>query len=215
TANNLTHQQGIMTQLGEQQGILDVSRYLNNTAGNIRSNGTWLIKANTFNNLQGSLFSAGMGKLDLQIQQALDNTGGTLTGRQGILVDTPSLINRTGKVIASLGDVILNSQSLDGDEGEILAKGTLNIQGETLSLNQAVTQGERILMTANTLEHQNGKLLQTGTDAGEINLQGQLNNLAGEMGSHGDFTLKASALNNNDGQIITANKGHLSVALQD
>ncbi|MDJ7444054.1 hemagglutinin repeat-containing protein [Salmonella enterica] len=215
TANNLTHQQGTMTQLGEQQGILEVSRYLNNTAGNIRSNGAWLIKAHTLDNPQGHIFSAKMGQLDLHIQQALDNTGGTLTGRQGIFVETPSLINRSGHVIASLGDVTLNGQSLDGDEGEILAKGTLNIQGETLSLNQAVTQGERILITANTLEHQKGKLLQTGTDAGEINLQGQLNNLAGEMGSNGDFTLKASTLNNNDGQIITVNKGHLSVALQD
>lgn len=145
-----------------------------------------------------------MGELDLQIQRALNNAGGTLTGRQGVFIKTQSLINRAGKVIASLGNVTLNSQSLEGDDGEILAANTLNIQGGSLSLNQATTQADQILMTANTLDHQGGKLLQTGDKAGEITLQGKLNNQAGEIGSNGSFSLKANSLDNRDGQVITA-----------
>ncbi|QKJ51089.1 hypothetical protein G9396_09990 [Providencia rettgeri] len=79
TANNLTHQQGTMTQLGEQQGTINLSQHLDNNTGDISGNGSWLIKANTLDNQQGHIFSAKMGKLDLQIQHALDNTGGTLT----------------------------------------------------------------------------------------------------------------------------------------
>lgn len=156
-----------------------------------------------------------MGELDLLIQQALDNTGGTLTGRQGVFIETQSLINRTGKVIASMGNVTLNSQSLAGEEGVILSANTLNIQGGNLSLNQAITQADQILMTVNTLDHQGGKLLQTGDNAGEITLQGQLNNQAGEIGSNGDFTIKADALNNLEGQILTANVDHLFLDLKN
>lgn len=162
TANNLNHQQATMTQLGEQKGSIIVSQHLNNEAGDISGNGSWLINANTLENQQGKIFSAKMGELDLQIQRALNNAGGTLTGRQGVFIKTQSLINRAGKVIASLGNVTLNSQSLEGDDGEILAANTLNIQGGSLSLNQATTQADQILMTANTLDHQGGKLLQTG-----------------------------------------------------
>ncbi|MCB6145534.1 hypothetical protein LHK12_11855 [Providencia rettgeri] len=139
-ANNLTHQQGTMTQLGEREGTIEVSQQINNSAGDISGNGSWLIKANTLDNQQGKIFSARMGKLDLQIQQVLDNTGGALTGRQGVFVETQSLINRTGKVIASMGNITLNSQSIEGDEGEILAAHALNIESGTLSLNQAVTK---------------------------------------------------------------------------
>ncbi|MGO2303321.1 MAG: two-partner secretion domain-containing protein [Providencia sp.] len=215
TANNLNHQQGTMTQLGEQQGTILVSQYLNNQAGNISGNGSWLINANTLGNQHGKIFSAKMGELDLHIQQALDNTGGTLTGRQGVFIETQSLINRTGKVIANMGNVTLNSQSLEGEKGEILAANTLNIQGGSLSLNQATTQADQILITANILDHQGGKLLQTGDKAGKITLQGQLNNHAGEIGSNGDFTIKADALNNQAGQILTANSGHLSLDLKN
>ncbi|MEI9698436.1 hemagglutinin repeat-containing protein [Moellerella wisconsensis] len=213
TANNLNHQQATMTQLGEQKGSIIVSQHLNNEAGDISGNGSWLINANTLENQQGKIFSAKMGELDLQIQQALNNAGGTLTGRQGVFIKTQSLINRAGKVIASLGNVTLNSQSLEGDDGEILAANTLNIQGGSLSLNQATTQADQILMTANTLDHQGGKLLQTGDKAGEITLQGKLNNQAGEIGNNGSFSLKANSLDNRDGQVITAKNGHLKVDL--
>ncbi|ENU1227273.1 hemagglutinin repeat-containing protein [Providencia rettgeri] len=212
-ANNFIHQQGTMTQLGEREGTIEVSQQINNSAGDISGNGSWLIKANTLDNQQGKIFSARMGQLDLQIQQVLDNTGGALTGRQGVFVETQSLINRTGKVIASMGNVTLNSQSLDGDEGEILAANTLNIEGGMLSLNQAVTQADHILITANTLDHQGGKLLQTGDKAGKINLQGKLNNQAGEIGSNGDFSLTANSLDNRDGQVITAKNGQLDIDL--
>ncbi|QIC15581.1 filamentous hemagglutinin N-terminal domain-containing protein [Providencia vermicola] len=212
-ANNLTHQQGTMTQLGEHQGTIEVSQQINNNAGDIIGNGSWLIKTHALDNQQGKIFSARMGQLDLQIQQVLDNTGGTLTGRQGVFVETQSLINRTGKVIASMGDVTLNSQSLEGDEGEILAANTLSIDGGALSLNQAVTQAEHILIMANTLDHQGGKLLQTGDKAGKITLQGKLINQAGEIGSNGDFSLTANSLDNRDGQVITAKNGHLKVDL--
>ena len=215
TAKNLNHQQGTMTQLGEQQGSLLVSQHLNNQAGNISGNGSWQITANTLGNQQGKIFSARMGALNLKIQQVLDNTGGTLTGRQGVFADTQSLINRTGKVIASMGDITLNSQSLDGDKGELLAANTLNIQGETLSLNQGITQADQVLITASTLEHQNGKLLQTGDKAGKITLQGRLNNQSGEIGSNGDFTITTDSLDNQDGQILTANKGHLSLDVKN
>lgn len=215
TANNLSHQQATMTQLGEQKGVITVSQHLNNAAGDISGNGSWLINANTLGNQHGKIFSAKMGELDLHIQQALDNTGGTLTGRQGVFIETQSLINRTGKVIASMGNITLNSQSLEGEKGEMLAANTLNIQGGSLSLNQAITQADQILISANTLDHQGGKLLQTGDKAGEITLQGQLNNQAGEIGSNGDFTIKADALNNQDGQILTANVGHLSIDLKN
>lgn len=212
-ANNFIHQQGTMTQLGERQGTIEVSQQINNNAGDISGNGSWLIKTHILDNQQGKIFSARMGKLDLLIQQTLDNTGGTLTGRQGVFVETQSLINRTGKVIASMGDVTFNGQSLEGDEGEILAANSLNIVGGTLSLNQAVTQADHILITGNTLDHQGGKLLQTGDKAGKITLQGKLNNQAGEIGSNGDFSLTANSLDNRDGQVITANKGHLKVDL--
>ncbi|MTC27730.1 filamentous hemagglutinin N-terminal domain-containing protein [Providencia alcalifaciens] len=213
TANRLTHQNGTMTQLSERQGTIEVSQQINNNAGDISGNGSWLIKTHALDNQQGKIFSARMGKLDLLIQQTLDNTGGTLTARQGVFVETQSLINRTGKVIASMGDVTFNSQLLESDDGEILAANTLNIEGRTLSLNQAVTQADNIVITANSLEHQGGKLLQTGDKAGKITVQGALNNQVGEIGSNGDLSLTANRLDNRDGQIITAKKSHLKVDL--
>ncbi|MGI3429999.1 hemagglutinin repeat-containing protein [Providencia stuartii] len=215
SANNVINHEGTITQLGEQQGSIQVDNKFDNSAGNISGNGSLLIKANLLDNQQGKIFSAKLGTLDLQVQQALNNTGGMLIGRQGVLLDTQSLINRSGKIIANVGNITLNVEDIEGDKSELLAGKTLKITGNKLSLNQAITQAEYISIEANSLDHQKGQLLQTGDQAGNIVLKGNLNNQHGEIGSNGNFTITASTLDNTDGQIVTAKNGQLTIDLQE
>ncbi|WP_265524437.1 hemagglutinin repeat-containing protein [Providencia rustigianii] len=214
TAGSLNHQNGTLVQLGEQQGKIDVKQTLNNQAGDISSNGALSIFAQQLDNQNGKIFSAKQGRLNLEIKQALNNTDGSLIGRYGVLIDTQSLINRSGKIVSNVGDISLNSESLEGENGEILAGKSLNIQGSKLVLSQGLTQAERIQITADSLDHQGGKLLQTGNQSGSISLTGNLNNQDGEIGSNGDLQLKAAALDNQRGQVITAEQGKLSIDVQ-
>ncbi|WP_273746772.1 hypothetical protein, partial [Morganella morganii] len=73
---------------------------------------------------------AKLGQLSLNIQQALNNTQGTLLGNQGIKLVANRLINQSGKLIASFGDNQLTLKQLDGEKGEILSKGKLALTGE-------------------------------------------------------------------------------------
>ena len=211
TAETLNHQDGTLVQLGEQQGNINVKQGLNNQAGDISSNGALSIFAQQLDNQSGKIFSAKQGRLNLEIKQALNNTDGSLIGRHGVFIETQSLINRAGKIISNVGDITLNSETLEGEDGELLAGKSLNIQGNQLILNQGITQAERIQITANSLDHQGGKLLQTGNQSGVISLTGNLNNQEGEIGSNGDLHLKGAVLDNQRGQIITAQQGQLSI----
>uniref|UniRef100_UPI003A8D7A1B two-partner secretion domain-containing protein n=2 Tax=Salmonella enterica TaxID=28901 RepID=UPI003A8D7A1B len=188
-ANNFSHQAATLLQTGEGKTELHIQNQFDNQKGEISSNGQIDIVANGLNNQDGKIIAAKLGHLTLTIQQALNNTQGTLLGNQGIQLAAERLINQSGKMIASFGDNQLTLKQLDGEKGEILSKGKLALTGEELNLNDAVTQADNIQIEGQNLSHQRGKMLQTGSEKGQIKLTQTLDNHAGNISSQGALNL--------------------------
>lgn len=68
-------------------------------------------------------------------------------------MDSPLLFNRAGMVTVPSGDLVLNALSLDGNRGTLQTSKTLDLKGNVLSLNHALSQADYILIEADSLKH--------------------------------------------------------------
>ncbi|MGF7408160.1 hemagglutinin repeat-containing protein [Providencia alcalifaciens] len=208
-ANNFSHQGATLLQTGEGKTELHIQNQFDNQKGEISSNGQIDIVANGLNNQDGKIIAAKLGHLTLTIQQVLNNTQGTLLGNQGIQLAAERLINQSGKILASFGDNQLALKQLDGEKGEILSKGKLALTGEELNLNDAVTQADNIQIEGQNLSHQRGKMLQTGSEKGQIKLAHTLDNQSGNISSQGTLRVNVDKLSNQQGVMVAAKVGAL------
>ncbi|CAM3036459.1 filamentous hemagglutinin [Pseudomonas gessardii] len=224
-----------------------VARALDNSAeGVVSAHSTLQVQADSLNN-QGAGALASQGALDLTVTGlldnrqggqivsdisltanagAVDNRSGVIGSQQALNLTTGSLDNRAG-LINSLGDLTLTGQKVDSSlDGEISAKGDLQLTVQQLIQRQGRLIGERAV----TLDLQGGDL---ENNAGLIRAKGpltfaRLGNLSnreqGEISSQTAFTLKAQRIDNGDrgvilstdqlrleaGEVVNANKGLIS-----
>ncbi|MGS0630431.1 hypothetical protein, partial [Photorhabdus asymbiotica] len=78
------------------------------------------------------------------------------------------------------GQLSLTAQHWLGHQGKLLTNGTLAIQAGDLQLNQAETRAHRITLNADTLNHQQGVMQQSGTDTLALTVN-TLNNQGGKI----------------------------------
>ncbi|MDO6575224.1 hypothetical protein, partial [Staphylococcus pasteuri_A] len=78
-------------------------------------------------------------------------------------LNTTSLNNTAGQLIhAGTGQLDIQVDQLQGNQGKILSNGQLQLQAGILDLSQGVTSAEHIILKANQLNHQQGQLIQRG-----------------------------------------------------
>ncbi|MEY8769549.1 hemagglutinin repeat-containing protein [Erwinia sp. ACCC 02193] len=216
---------------------------INNDAGMLAAAGNIRLHSGALSNIDGTLASDGSltltgGAVDnqrglIQAGQALslDTQGAALTntdsGQKGGIVSAGDLLLNTGQINGNHGVMIgqnvtvdTHRQTFDHQQGELGARGALQLDTGTLNNRAGLLesgQDLRLDTQGNPFINENGQLIGGGTltlHAGEINNQqgtivgknatrltgGNLNNRAGTLsGGKGELTLTAGEIQNQGG----------------
>lgn len=178
-----------------------------NAGGTVQQAGTGMlaINAHTLNGQGGKLLSNGA----LQLTgEATDLRDGTLSATR-IAVDTGTLLNAGGSIIASGSDALKVSarNRLDNSGGTLAGNGALDLRSAQLLNNRGTIQaaggGSSTLAITHALENRGGRILTTG-DA--TLTAGTFDNRGGIVHSDGNSALTVRV----DGLLDNSDKGTLS-----
>ncbi|PJG85968.1 hemagglutinin repeat-containing protein [Conservatibacter flavescens] len=213
-------------QIRAVEGRLSLSSVgqLNNAQGYITAQQQAILKAQSLNNQQGTVYNE-QGSLDVAIAQHLDNQQGRVIGKDKLRITSQSLLNQQGALYAEtqgnlhitgrldnqqngkihgLGDMAIEADYLDNRGGEIRAQETLDLRINTAIDNQKVAATGSFIESGNKLILHTQSLNNAQTRAAsETMTQGIL---ASEM------TLSAQRVNNQQGKIHVRTQGHLNIA---
>ncbi len=180
------------------------SASLTNTQGNISHAGSGLLTVTTGNltNTQGKLISNGSASLTTAL---LDNSSGLLsTGASATINASGGLVNSAG-VVQSGGQLNLNAASVDNSAGRIVALGNT---GLTLTTTGSVTN-----TTGTTASNELGGVIGGNGDV-TLNVGSLVN--TGSISANQNLTLTATgALNNANGAINAAQAANLTASQID
>ncbi|SDF57171.1 filamentous hemagglutinin N-terminal domain-containing protein, partial [Sporomusa acidovorans] len=167
---------------------------------------------------------------------------GTLGTVGGLSIVAAGLANVNGKNLAA-GDLLINAAAVDisgavtyaGGQADITAKsGDVNNAGGALQaagamtvsaagtlkndkLNDSVGQiiGDKVMLAANDINNQGGRILQTGSAATQITAANTIDNTGGSLETNGlDLSITANLFQNDQGRILHAGTGLLSLTAQ-
>ncbi|WPU21310.1 hemagglutinin repeat-containing protein [Cedecea neteri] len=188
-AQSIDNSRGLLRQENAQDLTLD-SGVIRNNQGTLTNGGDTLIRA------------------DL-----VENRGGMLAGNgQNLSVTTAWLDNQQGTVaLSGDGELSLRTDVLQGHQGTLQSAGKLSLTGHDLDLSAGHTQAQQLVVTADSLNNQNGLLLQRGDGDMTLTLRDSLNNHGGRTESGGNLTLSATGLDNTEGTLLAANRGNLNM----
>jgi len=203
--------------LDNVDGRISGGRHVSVDAGSVASSGTSLLGAGV--RADGSLAPAG----DLRVSSAgVVQAAGTLVAAgdmalQGARLDLSGSRASAAAIAftATQGDVVTRSATVS-------TPGMLAIQADAAHTQTLVNEagvlsaGRMALSAAHIANTQGGQIVQTGTDAQRIAVQGRLDNSGGVIASNAqDLSLAAATLHNEGGAIDHAGAGTLSVTADD
>lgn len=192
------------------------------------------LQARRLDNTGGDLRQTGSGALHIALPGALTNTGGQIhSNGDNLHLSAAGMDNRNGFIgHAGGGTLTIDTTNFTGSGGQIISNGHLNLSTQRLVLDNATSQADTWHISANTLDHQRGKLLQTGSGTSTLSVAAQFDNHAGRVSSNGglavaagqldnlggtllatlDLNLQAANLNNPDGTLYAGRNATLAVA---
>ncbi|RNM21100.1 filamentous hemagglutinin N-terminal domain-containing protein, partial [Dickeya undicola] len=187
---------------------------INNDGGTLQAE-TLSLSTDRLSNRKGTITQTGSQSLTLNHHGGIDNSGGRITSSgQDLTLQTQQLNNQQGSIQhAALGHFTLAADQLLGDDGQIIGNGSLTFRGDNLSLNNALTGAAMIDVTANTLSHRSGRMVQSGNQPLSFNVTGLLDNQSGSISGNGDVQLSAGVFNNQQGNLTAADQGHLALSV--
>ncbi|UXH80693.1 hemagglutinin repeat-containing protein [Roseateles amylovorans] len=212
-----TQLQAAQLTIGARTGELQLSRTTIATAGLLAlssqstlhtedaklSGSDVTITATDWRNAGGEIAqTSAAGRLDIQVAGLLDNAAGQIQANAtNAAVRAQTLDNAQGAIVhAGTGHLAVDATTLNGASGSLLTNGalTLTVTGAA-DFSQAKTQGQRVSVTAGSLNHQGGELI--GVSGLEVSVANAVNNVGGLLQSGGDVQLQAGVLENGNGQI--------------
>lgn len=163
------------------------------------------LQAQRLDNTGGDLRQTGSGALDIALPGTLINTGGQIFSNGDSLRLSASGMDNRGGLIGHAGGGVLtiDTTNFTGSGGQIISNGQLSLSTRHLALDNATTQAGNWQISAETLDHQRGKLLQTGGGISTLNVTTLLDNRAGLISSNGGLAVAAGALDNLGGTLHT------------
>ncbi|MGZ5198716.1 MAG: two-partner secretion domain-containing protein [Telluria sp.] len=185
-AGTLDNSDGLIVQKGNAETSISTTSTLNNNGGTIASNGNTTIGARELTNASGTVTSAGLGNLIINVGGNLDNSqGGVLAAARAVGINAGALINQAGKVNAG---------------------GTLNIDanGAIENVQGAIVANGGVQLTASQLTNSGGTVA-SGLGNLSINTASVTSNDGGVIQAAGDLTLASGGLSTAGGSIVGRN----------
>ncbi|MDU5782796.1 MAG: hemagglutinin repeat-containing protein [Pantoea sp.] len=214
-----------------------LSNQLSGDSGGILSAGALTLRSGELDNRQGMLAGGGATQLTTQ---ALNNSGGTLVGKQqlriesdGALTNDAGLLQSGGDAridthgyalsnrdsgskggISSLGALTLNAGAIDNQQGFIASQGDLQLDGAQLDNQRGTLASQAALSAAAaSVSNQSGAI-----KAGQgltLEAAQRLNNQGGTIGAGKALRVTAGELLNGQGVLASGDTGSLSVDALD
>ncbi|WP_285427915.1 filamentous hemagglutinin N-terminal domain-containing protein [Pseudomonas sp. lyk4-R2A-8] len=199
---------------------MQLSAGLDNTRGNLTSEGSMDLIVQRLDNTGGSL--SGAGPLTLSSATDVLNTGGILESAQGLKLTSASLDNTngllksqgtttltTGVFTNGFGARVTSADSLDLTATQVTNSGHIGSVGSLSANFTGLTQrggAELVSTTQLTLDLHNGELVNAGVINAPLlalNNLASIDNQNGEISSQNAFTLAAKNLDNSNGKLIS------------
>ncbi|MCW1490384.1 hemagglutinin repeat-containing protein [Acinetobacter baumannii] len=200
-------------------GVLD-----NSLAGQLYSGGQTTIKAASVDNsAQGQINS--QGDLNITTAQDINNTEGVIVATKQMQLKSQGLENTAGQIGTEQGDILIQTGDLALNNGtgaiqsgktltldvnsltnsgviSALDQLTLNSQGDVNNDNGQILSNQQLLLTSQNLSNQAG-IIQSGEQSNlNLDINGVLNNQAGQIHGGANTQIDANSINNSQqGQI--------------
>lgn len=208
TARKLDNTQGQIIQTGTDDLKLNHKDGIINKDGTIAANSnTITLNADSINNQNGRIQHAGTGTVSI--------TTPDFTGQNGVIVSNGHLMMKGGNYQldnseTSARDITGEMVSLSHRDGKMVQRDsgalTLAVQ-HALDNTQGVIAGQHLILSAETLNNQHGKL--QGSGEAQLTISGKTDNREGELRGGKLLTLSARELDNTQGTVA----GHENAAL--
>lgn len=223
---------GRITQSGGGPFALTIATFLDNSGGDIATNGALTIGTDALINSGGRIAAAG--QLAVATAGLLDNRGGAVRGDADLAIAAGSLLNDTG-AIDSLGGLSVTADQVDNGTGSLIARSGLGLalqaaEGRLLAL----TNGTGVIGSTGALSVSAGTITNAGSIAGDTttlsfgalantgvvtgtttSLSGSaLTNAGGEIGATGALTVSVADTDNGFGRIVGGEPGVALTATQ-
>jgi len=200
----------ISTQAGsvvaQDQLNLVSQNLINNQQGQLSAQNI-VLNAKQLDNSQGKIQHTGNNEFNLNFVNGLNNKAGEISSNaSSINLNTSVLNNEAGKLIhAGTQQFNINASQLQGSQGQILTNGQLFVDAGQVVLDGATTSANQINISADSLSHQKGQMVQRGTlKPLTLAIKEQINNQLGFIQSQSGLQLKTTTLNNQGGQLSSA-----------
>jgi len=188
---------GQLIATSEQALSLNVRGALDNTSGNIATNGALQLSAASLVNRDGSLGGAGTATTGIRVSGTLDNSGGTLATAGDAALVVGDLLNNGGVVQSRQALTVDASGRLDnGAQGVLMANGDLALTAQWLDNTGGAIEhaGTGVLsIDADTLEGEGGRIAGNGA----LSITGNRTQLRGG-------TTFARSVSIDTGELVTA-----------
>lgn len=238
SATDIDNANGRIASLGDSGVSLDAAGTLNNSSGLIGANGSAMIGAGTFNNANGTVttqqdlsIKAGKfvnkngvlnvgGAMALQIDDAFDNSGNTLSAHNGLIIRAKSIDNSANSdgvagrmVVSGNGPLTLEAVgSINNAGGFLGSNGDVTLKGDSIN-NTGGTAYSRQSLSITTAAHVDNTLGTLQADAElTARIGGVLGNQQGLMQAS-RMDVQAGGLDNSRGSLLQLGAGDSIVSV--
>ena len=170
------------------------------------------LTAHDLSNVAGQVIQIGTADTRIALAGNLDNTHGQIgANSQRLSLSVTTLTNSAGKIEhAGAGALSVTADTLRGSGGTILSNGALNLNANTIGLQNATTTAASVSIVGGSLTNAAGIIQSTG---GNLNVQtGSLSNAAGWLYASGDLGMRVDSLTNS-GSVYAAGNTDVQATL--
>lgn len=189
---------------------LAVANLLDNSAGQIASGQFLTIHAGDLNNQSGLLYSE-LQSIDLTSQQNIANQSGTIQAKTSINLSSQNLNNDAGIIVAD--SLNLQHQQVSNQQGNISAQQSIQVQSQGLIDNQQgqILAGQSVVLNSQGLNNNQGIIASLDDQVSLNSGQAQFSNQAGLIQAKTQLTLESQHEIDNQQGLMVADLGiHLT-----
>ena len=205
-AADISNVGGKIIQFGTADTHITAATSIDNTNGMIATNGNnFIIKADSMAGGQSQVIHTGTGELDITAATSLENTKGSIIQTNGNLaIKTGDLDNTKGTVTAMQG-MMVAANTLNNSQGTLAASNgiTMNVQSGFINQQGIVEAGKDLIITTQTIANNYGKITSLDNSGMILNAVQNLDNTAGTIGSNGNVNLTTQSLVNMNGKVLS------------
>jgi filamentous hemagglutinin len=199
-AGSISNHGGVVAQFGQRDISISTGN-IDNTDGQIVANSQNLtIDADQINNSKGKIQHAGSGKLKIQVDKELKNTGGQIVGNGQASVNAADIDNTQGTIFAQR-QLELQANKLINKQGQIVGKQSVQIMTDVDNAGGLMEAGQGLTISGQTLVNNGGKITNLDQSGLNVSVTGKLTNTFGLIGGNGAVTVTTDQMDNTDGQM--------------